>query len=144
MTIERDTFDKILRVIRPHIEKKPANFNKTPISADRQFGLILYRLGHGVTCTVLEELFGASESLAAITLNEVCRVMAATLYKEYVKIPETDAEWEAELRGFLEKYEFPTVGASDGFHVYISTKLKSYFSFKKRYIMSNFRLDWAQ
>ena len=57
--------------------------------------------------------------------------MVAPLYKEYVKIPETDAEWEAELRGFLENYEFPTVGAWDGFHVYISTKLKSYFPFKK-------------
>ena len=32
------------------------------------------------------------------------------------------------------------VGACDGFHVYISTKLKSYFSFKKRHTMSNLAL----
>ena len=47
--------------------------------------------------------------------------MVATLYKEYVKMPETDAEWESELIGFLENYEFPTVGAWDGFHIYIRT-----------------------
>ena len=140
MRIERDTFDKILRVIQPHIEKKPTNFNKTPISANRQLGLTLYRLGHGVTCTMLEELFGVSESLVAVTFNKVCGVMVATLYKEYVKMPETDAEWEAELRGFLENDEFPTVGAWDGFHV--CTKLTSYFSFKKHYV--KFSLDWAQ
>ena len=51
-----------------------------------------------MTCTVLEELFGVSESLAAVTFNKVCRVMVATLYKEYGKMPETDAEWESELR----------------------------------------------
>ena len=55
-------------------------------------------------------------------------------------MPQTDAEWETEMRGFIENYEFPTVGAWDGFHVYISTKLKSYFSFKKRYSMSNLAL----
>ena len=60
-----------------------------------------------MTFTVLEELFGVSQSLAAITFNKVCRVMVATLYKEYVKMPEPDAQWEAELRGFLENYEFP-------------------------------------
>ena len=55
-------------------------------------------------------------------------------------MPQIDAEWETEMRGFIENYEFPTVGALDGFHVYISTKLKSYFSFKKRYSMSNLAL----
>ena len=46
-------------------------------------------------------------------------------------IPSADVEWEAEVRGFLENYEFPCVGAWDGFHVYINSKLKFFFSFKK-------------
>ena len=77
MRIERDKFDKIYTSFNLISKKNPTNFNKTPISADRQLGLTLYRLGHGVTCTGLEELFGVSESLAAITFNKVCRVMVA-------------------------------------------------------------------
>ena len=42
-----------------------------------------------------------------------------------------------QLNEFIENYEFPIVGLCDGFHVYVSSKLKPYFSFKKRYIMSN-------
>ena len=81
-----------------------------------------------------------SISLASVTFNKVCRVLVATLYNRYVKLPRTDEEWEAELKGFLENYEFPCVGAWDGFHVYVSSKLKSYFNFKERYSMSNLGL----
>ena len=49
-------------------------------------------------------------------------------------------KWKAELKGFLENYNFPCVGAWDGFYVYVSSKLKSCFSFKKRYCMSNLGL----
>ena len=64
----------ILNIIRPFIEKTPTNFNQTPISADHQLGLTLYRLGQGVTFTVIEELFGAPESLADVTFLKVCKV----------------------------------------------------------------------
>ena len=81
-----------------------------------------------------------SISVASVTLNKVCRVLVATLYIRYVKLLQTDEEWEAELKGFLENFEFPCVGAWDGFHVYVSSKLKLYFSFKKRCSMSNLGL----
>ena len=45
-----------------------------------------------------------------------------------------------ELKNLIENYEFPCVGAWDGFHVYVCSKLKSYFSFKKRYTVSNLAL----
>ena len=81
-----------------------------------------------------------SISLASVTFNKVYRVLVATLYNRYVKLPRTDQEWESELKGFLENYELSCVGAWDGFHAYVSSKLKSYFSFKKRYSMSNLGL----
>ncbi len=52
-------------------------------------------------------------------------------------MPQTDEELQRELKGFIENYEFPCIGAWDGFHVYVGSKLKSYFSFKKRYSMSS-------
>ena len=59
------------------------------------------------------------------------RLLVARLYNVYVKLPLTEEEWELELRGFIENYESPCVGAWDGFHVYVSFKLKQFYSFKK-------------
>ena len=67
-------------------------------------------------------------------------MLVAKLYDRYVYLPSTDAEWEAEVRMFLENYKFPCVGAWDGFHVYISSKLKSFFRFEKRYTLTNLGL----
>ena len=66
--------------------------------------------------------------------------MAVSLYDRYVRLPTTDEEWQNEIRGFLENYDFPCVGAWDGFHVYINSHLKNYFSFKKRHSMTNLGL----
>ena len=81
-----------------------------------------------------------SRSLASVTFNKVCRVLVAMLYNRYVRLPRTDEEWEVELKGFLENYEFPCVDALDGFHVYVSFKLEPYFSFKKCDSISNLGL----
>ena len=40
--------------------------------------------------------------------------MVVSLYDRYVCLPTTDEEWHKEIRGFLENYEFPWVGAWDG------------------------------
>ena len=120
--IQRETFDMILNIVESYLTKKETNLNQHPISANRQLGLTLYRLGHGASFTTLSQSFGVSISLAGVTFNKVCRVLVATLYNRYVKLPRPDEEWEVELKGFLENYEFPCVGAWDGFHVYVSSK----------------------
>ena len=79
-------------------------------------------------------------ALASKTFNFVCRILVAKFFDRYVRLPETDEEWEAEMKGFIENYEFPCVGVWDGFHVPVSTKLKSFYGFKKRYIVSNLDL----
>ena len=100
----------------------------------------LYRLGYGAPPTTLPQLFGGPIFLASVTFNKVCRVLVARLYNRYVKLSRTDNKWEAELKCLLQNYESPCEGAWDSFHVYVTSKLKSYFSFKKRYSMSNLRL----
>ena len=122
--IQHETSDVILNIVEPYVTKKETNLNQHPVSVNRQLGLTLYRLGHGASFTTLSQLFGVSISLASVTFNKVCRVLVATLYNRYVKLPRPDEEWEVELKGFLENYEFPCVGAWDGFHVYVSSKLK--------------------
>ena len=37
--------------------------------------------------------------------------MVVSLYDRYVRLPNTDEEWQNQICGFSEKYEFPCVGA---------------------------------
>ena len=105
-----------------------------------KLAMTLYRLAHGASCSTVGDLFGVSIALVAKTFNKVVRVLVTKLYDDNVRMPSSDDEWLEELRGFIENYEFPCVGAWDGFHVYVSSKLKTFYSFKKRYTMSSLGL----
>ena len=140
MRVERETFELILHVVRPSIEKQPTNLNPEPTTCDRQLALTIYRLAHGCSFLTLQNLFGVSVSLAGIVFNHVCRVLVREMYDQYVRLPETLEEWTKELSGFIENYEFPCIAAWGGFHVHFSNKLKNVFSFKKRYVANNFGL----
>ena len=61
----------------------------------------------------------------------------STLYDGFVYLPRNGTEWKHELESSLDNWEFPCVGVWDGFHVFVSTKLKHYFSFKKRFSVSS-------
>ena len=77
----------------------------------------------GCTFTFIDNVFGISESLATQTFNHVVRELVVNLFEEYVKLPSTEQEWINKIKGFIENYEFPCIGAWDGFHVHISSKL---------------------
>ena len=62
------------------------------------------------------------------------------LFHEYVKMPLAEEEWINETKGYIENYEFPCIGAWDGFHVYACSKLKNHYSFNHRYSISNMGL----
>ena len=79
-------------------------------------------------------------SLAAKTFDKVVRLLVSNIYDEYVKMSNTDEEWENDLRGFIENFETPYTGVWDGFHVYVSSKLKPFYNFKKCYTMSSLGL----
>ena len=138
--ITRETFHYILNRIQPFIEKTPTNLVPTPIEADRQLALTIYRLAHGCSFPVLSDIFGVSKSLAVDVFNHVVRELMTHLYGEFIKLPITDDEWVQEIKGFIENYEFPCIGAWDGFHVFTATKLKNYYNFKNRYSISNMGL----
>ena len=113
MRVTRATFSLILDVIAPYIFKEPTNLIPEPISVDRQLGLTLYRLGHGASYSTLSQLFGVSILLASERFVEywLWHLMINTL-----RCPRRmKSEWESEVKGFIENYEFPCVGAWDGF-----------------------------
>ena len=55
-------------------------------------------------------------------------------------MPSTEQEWINEIKGFIENYEFPCIGAWDSFHVSVCSKLKNHCNFKHRYSISNMGL----
>ena len=57
-----------------------------------------------------------------------------------MKLPETDEQWEGEVRGFIENYAFPAVSAWDGFYSHVNSQLKANYSFKKKYTVNNLAL----
>ena len=126
--------------IREDIKKQPTNLKPFPTTPEQQLGLTLYRLAHGCSFSKVTDLFGVSISLAGKTFNKVTRVLVARMYDTFTVLPKNQAEWETELKNFIENYEFLFVGAWDGFHVCVCSKLNSYFSFKKRYTVSNLAL----
>ena len=105
--ITRDSFESILNIVTPIIKKTPTNLCPNPTSPATQLALTLYRLAHGTSYSTTGALFGVSEELACVTFNAVCKVLVGEMYDDYVKLPD---DWEAELRGFLENFEFPGVG----------------------------------
>ena len=136
LRLNRATFQFILDKIKNKLEKKSTQLKPTPFPPHTRLGICLYRLAHGCTYSTVGDLFGVAESTAAVIFNGVCKILVSTFYDQFVKLPEHSAEWKQELQNFLENWEFPCVGAWDGFHVYVCTKLKNYFSFKKRYSVS--------
>ena len=131
MHINRTTFSFLLNTLWDGLILTPTNFVPEPTSPDRQLATSLYRLAHGVTYTVLDDVFGISKESGCIFFNKVIRLIVAYFYDEYVKLPETDKHWEVEVRRFIENYGFPAVGAWDGFHIHVNSQLKTSFSFKK-------------
>ncbi|CAH3128541.1 unnamed protein product [Pocillopora meandrina] len=109
----RATFQFILGKIEDQLVKKPTRFKPEPIPSDTQLAICLYRLAHGSTYSTVGDLFGVAESTASVIFNQ------------------------HELESFLENWEFPCVRAWNGFHVYVSTKLKNYLASRKRYSVSS-------
>ena len=115
------TFQFILGEIEDQLVKEPTRFKPEPIPPDTQLAICLYRLAYGCTYSTVGDLFGVAESTASVIFNQVCKILVSTLYDRYVYLPRNRAEWKHELESFLENWEFPCVGAWDGFHVYVST-----------------------
>lgn len=137
LRVSRDTFEFILSEIKDLIVKEPTRMKPHPTPPATQLALCLYRLAHGCTFLTVGDLFGVAESTAHIIFQDVCKAIVGCLYDRFVYLPRNLQEWSQELENFLGNWEIPCVGAWDGFHVYVSTKLKNFYSYKKRYSVTN-------
>ena len=130
LRMDRETFNFILCRIERGIIKEPTMMIPNPIEPHRQLALTIYRIAHGCSFKVLKYIFGVSQSLATQTFIKVIRVLILNLCDERIKLHSSEEEWVQECKSFIENYEFPCVGAWDGFHVNITTHLKNRYNFK--------------
>ena len=134
--VTRETFDFILETVTNDTAKETTKF-KERTSPQCQLALTLNRLAHGCSYTTVGDLFSVAPFTACTIFNHAIRCIVQALYDDYVVLPRNEEEWKDELNAFLENWEFPCVGAWDGFHVYISCNLKNFFSRKKRFSLTN-------
>ena len=111
----------------------PTNLKPNLTPPQWQLGSTIYRLTTGCSCNTLAAFFSLSVPFVNEFFSKICRVLVSKLYGQYVRLSKTEAEWGADVKGFLEDCELPCVGAWDIFHVYVNSNLENYFNFKKRY-----------
>ena len=113
--------------------KRATKAKSNPTTVDRQLASTLYRYAHGASFITIGRLFGIPKELACTIFHKTSRAIVYFLYDEFVKLPsaENKEEWEAQLIGFMENDGFPCAAAWDGSHVYVATRLKLFYSFKK-------------
>ena len=129
LRVSRDTFQFLLHTIADYIKKETTPFKK-PTSPELQLALTLYRLSHGCTYATVGDQFDVGTSTACTIFISVVKTIVKKMYDNFVVSPKNEKELKAELTLFLEDWEFPCVGAWDGFHVYINSHLKTFSASK--------------
>ena len=94
----------------------------TPLST--QLAVWLYRLAHGCSYLTVGDLFGIAAPTAYCIFMDVCKVLVHIFYDRMVYMPRRAEEWSHKLKGFIENWEFPCIGA-------VSSTLKNFYSYKK-------------
>ena len=100
----RETFNIILDHNREDIKKQPTNLKPFSTTPEQQLGLTLYRLAHGCSFSTVAGFFRVSISLAEQTFNKVAPVLVARMCDTFVVSSKNQAEWETELKNFIENY----------------------------------------
>ena len=55
---------------------------------------------------MIQDIFGFSKLLGTSTFNSVLKGLVSTLFNQFVRLTETDEEWTAECKSFIENYKF--------------------------------------
>ena len=93
--------------------------------------MLVYELS-GCGFDFRRDVFSVLKEAGYLSFNKVVRLIASNFFDEYLKLPASKEEWESEVCRFIKNYGSPFVGAWDAVDVYINSKLKSIYNFKKK------------
>ncbi|KAB0804838.1 hypothetical protein PPYR_01808 [Photinus pyralis] len=129
LRIDEPTFNKLLELVTPYIQKKDTYFREAVSSRDKLI-ITLRFLATGESYRSLMYSFRQAESTISLFVPEVCRAIYHSLSEEYLKVPNTAAEWLNIAKDFQNIWNLPNVlGAMDGKHVVFKAKRSEGSSF---------------
>lgn len=101
-------------------------------------------MAHGTSDQALHHDFLIGRSTITKFIPEVLEAIIETMGPIHLKLPTTQAEWEAISDGFEKRWNFPHVlGSLDGKHIDLIKPRKSgsvYFNYKQRFSIALFSL----
>ena len=134
MRVSRESFDKILRYVKPTIAKQDTHLRQS-IPAEQRLCITLFYLATGDSFHTLHLFFRKGESTIRHFVYETCQAIWDTMSAEFVKTPTTSQEWKKIAREYENYWNFPhCVGSIDGKHCTIQAPKNSgseFFNYKK-------------
>ena len=116
--LSRPSFAKLCNQLRPLIMREET-FAKNTVSVERRVAMTLYFLGHGINYRTVANQFGVAVPTVCRIVHETTKAIVDSLAPEYIKFPESDAEYLAAMATFQGKPIPNCIGAIDGSHIRI-------------------------
>ena len=116
------TFEKLFRLVAPHIAHPRAWRSATPrrpeISPQERLIVTIRYLATGNSLASMAFEFRMGHSTVCGIIKETCAAIWEALRVDYVKFPRNEDAWRTIAAEFERKWNFPNcVGAIDGKHV---------------------------
>ncbi|CAH1993163.1 unnamed protein product [Acanthoscelides obtectus] len=114
--MSRESFDKLLRILRNHLTHEDTNM-KNCISPAERLAVTVRYLASGNTFTDLHYSFRIGIKAISRIVREVCSNIWLLLHKEYMAIPDVST-WQNIAYAFEKTANFPNcIGAVDSKHI---------------------------
>lgn len=128
-----ESFQYLLNVVGPKIEKKSTNFRK-PIPASERLCLTIHYLAYGNSQQSISFSYRVGKSTVSEIVNETYSAIWDSLREIYVKAPGTPEDWRKISQEFESWWNLPhCIGAINRKHIRIKSPLKSrslYYNYK--------------
>ena len=132
MRLKRNTFDRLLGILRPFLQREDTRFRKC-IRPEKVLSIGIYRLANGGSF----ENTGIAMNVGKTTAIEAFMDVVDGLYElrnDYNKFPMTVAETAASIATFTSLSNLPNVaGAIEGTHIIIKIPKDSAVDYFSRY-----------
>ncbi|XP_067939765.1 uncharacterized protein [Watersipora subatra] len=100
MRVSVESFDHILGIIRPHIDKQDTKFRKA-ISSDQRLCVTLTFLATGDSFKTLANLFRMGQSTVRGIIYDTSQAIWVAMKDLYLKTPSTEEEWFHIAKGIV-------------------------------------------
>ncbi|XP_031334657.1 uncharacterized protein LOC116164601 [Photinus pyralis] len=132
LRMDGESFDYLLELVRPDIEKKDTNMREA-IPASQRLSITLRYLASGADLEDLKFTCAIAPQTLESIIMETCSAITKAL-KKNIQVPKSQDGWERVSQEFEEQWNFPNcLGSADGKHVAIQKPPNSgsyYYNYK--------------